>query len=60
MNIEWVPSRNDKLIFNDIGYLYLVNALSNAVWLYFIGFYNIYGFVAGLLDMFLMYGTALY
>jgi len=57
---EWVPSRNDKLIFNDIGYLFAANLLSNSAWLIIFGFYNTYGFVGGLIDIIFMLGSALY
>lgn len=57
---EWVPSRNDKLIFNDIGYLFAANMLSNSAWLIIFGFYNSYAFIGGWFDIVFMLGSALY
>ena len=37
---EWVPSRNDKLIFNDIGYIMTANMIANSSWFLFNSFNN--------------------
>jgi hypothetical protein len=39
-----VPSRNDKLIYEDIGSLFLINMIANALWLVFFGTNSSVGF----------------
>ena len=29
----WVPNRNDQLIYYDIGYVFIVNMITNGAWL---------------------------
>jgi hypothetical protein len=57
---EWVPDRNDKLIFEDIGYWFFVNMLANGVWLILFQTYTNIGFVIALFDAALMLGTNTY
>lgn len=40
---EWVPDRNDELIFEDIGYVFMANMLGNAAWLIMFQTNNVYG-----------------
>jgi len=58
---EWVPSRNDKLIFNDIGYVMAANMVLNASWFTFNSFNNNWIYAYGqFVSIALMLATALY
>jgi len=46
-----VPSRNDKLIFEDIGYLFFINILLNGAWLIFFGTNCAAGFTVAMIDI---------
>lgn len=52
-----VPSRNDKLIFEDVGYIFFINMLANAVWLIVFGTNGSVGFTLGLIDIIIMLVT---
>lgn len=52
-----VPSRNDKLIFEDVGYIFFINMLTNAVWLIVFGTNGSVGFTLGLIDIIIMLVT---
>jgi len=54
---EWVPSRNNTLVYDDIGYLYVLNMFINAIWLFLFPLDNAFGFVAGLIDIAVMLTT---
>ena len=58
---EWVPSRNDKLIFNDIGYIMTANMVANASFHVFNSFKNSWFYAFGLFgSIVFMLVTALY
>merc|ERR1711990_280730 len=48
---EWVPSRNNTLIFNEIGYQFFINMMVNSVWLVLFQTGKRWGFVLGLIDI---------
>jgi len=56
---RWVPSRNDKLIFEDIGYLYIVNLTFNGLWLIVFSFNTEKTFFISTLPMFLILYTCI-
>ena len=57
---EWVPDRNDELIFGDIGYVFMANMLGNAAWLIMFQTNNVYGMIAALFDISGMLASNLY
>ena len=58
---EWVPSRNDKLIFNDIGYMMVANMVSFAAFTIFWSFANsLFYHIGSLCSIISMLATALY
>lgn len=48
---SWVPSRNDKLIFEDIGYIFFANMLLNGLWLVLFQTNTKIGFVLAMIDI---------
>ena len=54
---EWVPSRNNTLVYDDIGYLYVANMFINVFWLFLFPLDSGFGFVAGLIDIVAMLVT---
>merc|ERR1712127_698146 len=57
---EWVPDRNDELIFEDIGYVFMANMMGNAAWLIMFQTNNVYGMMAALVDIIYMLSSNLY
>jgi len=57
---EWVPDRNDELIFEDIGYVFISNMLCNGAWLVLFQTNNVYGMMAALVDIIYMLSSNLY
>ena len=57
---SWVPSRNDQLIYYDIGYVFFANMIINGVWLIIFQTYTGAGMILGLLDIALMLASNLY
>ena len=57
---EWVPDRNDELIFEDIGYVFMANMMGNAAWLIMFQTNNLYGQIAALFDICGMLASNLY
>jgi len=55
-----VPSRNNELVYEKIGYIFFANMLINALWLIFFGTATIWGFSLGLIDIIAMLLTNLY
>lgn len=56
----WVPTRNDQLIYYDIGYIFIFNMLINGVWLILFQTYTSWGFTFGLIDIAFMLASNLY
>ena len=52
-----VPSRNEKLIFGDIGYLFFINIMMNGLWLIAFGTNGSVGFTIGLIIILVMLVT---
>jgi len=52
-----VPSRNDGLIYGDVGYLFFINMIANALWLILFGTNCSAGFTTSLVDILLMLVT---
>lgn len=57
---EWVPDRNDELIFEKIGYVFMGNMLGNATWLILFQTNNMYGQMAALVDIIGMLASNVY
>ena len=55
-----VPSRNDKLIFGDLNYLFAANMVANGIWLPLFQLDTKVGFVVGLIDIIFIISTAVY
>jgi hypothetical protein len=55
-----VPSRNDQLIYYDIGYWFFANMLSNGMWIVIFSTFTWWGFVLGLMDISFMLATNIY
>ena len=51
---DWVPDRNDTLIFEDIGYHFFANMMINSIWLVLFQTNTVWGFVLSLLDIIAM------
>lgn len=48
---SWVASRNDKLIFEDIGYLFFINMMVNGLWLVLFQTNTKIGFTLAMIDI---------
>lgn len=57
---EWVPNRNDELIYYDIGYLFAVNMIINGVWLVVYQIYTEWSLIAGVPIIGWLLSTGLY
>ena len=57
---SWVPSRNDELIFEDIGYNFIVNIILNQLWIVIFSFGNLPAFVLSLLEIIWLLVNTLY
>ena len=51
---DWVPSRNNTLIFTEIGYQFFINMMVNSVWLVLFQTGKRWGFFLGLIDIILI------
>lgn len=55
---EWVPDRNNAMIFDHIGYWFFINMLLNAVWISIFQVGQTWGFILALIDIAAMVFTA--
>ena len=60
MPSQSVPDRNNKLIFEDIGYLFMANVLSNLLWVPIYRSYNIYAWIGAFVDITFMLASSIY
>lgn len=49
-----VPSRNNDLVYNQIGYTFFANMMINGVWLFLFQTNTVWGFALALIDIFAM------
>jgi hypothetical protein len=57
---EWVPARNNELIFDQIGYVFAANCILNASWLMIFQTGTMTGFIVSLIDMLALLVTCLF
>lgn len=57
---SWVPSRNDELIFEDIGYNFIVNIILNQLWIVIFSFSTLPAFIASLLEIVWLLASTLF
>lgn len=55
-----IKSRNDDLIFNQIGYVFALNMLFNGMWLMIFTQYNLTAFYVSCIDILLLLATSIY
>jgi len=56
----WVPSRNNELIFGQIGYTFTINMIANGIWLVIFMTNTNVGFAVGIVDIVVMVLTQIY
>jgi|TARA_B110000285_G_C14820975_1_gene466465 hypothetical protein len=54
---DWVPSRNNSLIFDDMGYLFGINFILNGLWIMLYLADSTVGFGLALVDMIVLLTT---
>ena len=57
---SWVPSRNDKLIFEDIGYNFILNIILNQLWIVIFSFGNLPAFLSSLVEIVMLLASTVY
>jgi hypothetical protein len=57
---SWVPSRNDELIFEDIGYNFVVNIIMNQLWIVIFSFSTLPAFILSLIEIIGLLASTVY